>query len=208
MFGRISSASVYLLVLALSQLAAGMNLSYVANCPANDHFFSDIAYFNTTGTTNFTMQQLTGDDKPWYFHLALASQDNMVFRLLSIPKSFLESSTSNDTSPCMYSTDGKDGSLENKQGNETCSGVFSDKCMQAFDVPAGPGGDRFGCPNVDMDEFKDCHSDGIYSGCELVLSHQFKGRQQKNKIQEKLFVARRGIAASLVLIPPHSFRIG
>lgn len=158
------------LLLALGQVVSCLNLTFSGNCTTSGtngttkHM--DSLYFNVTGTTNFTLPQLTGNDDPWYYHLILSAptndnpRDKFIERWLSVPESFLGSEVANRTLLCAYTIDGQDASLENKQGNDTCAGVISDKCKKSFDVVASDV-ESSGCPPVYTG--KDCNTAGIYS---------------------------------------------
>jgi hypothetical protein len=72
----------------------------------------------------------------------------------------------------MYTSNGVDKTLNNKEGNETCDGVVSDDCKEEFDdlKPVSIGS---GCPSAP--EPGKCNSDGFISTCKprSTITQQF-----------------------------------
>lgn len=158
------SSSVGVL-LALSQVVASMNLSWTGNC-SSAPTLTEIKYLNATSITNFTMQKLTGNDDPWYLHLALTTGPTpFIYRLLSVPDSFIKSKTANETLFCAYTIGGKKTTPKTTQGNDTCSGVVSSKCEKAFTAPGGLVSDIH-CPNPPPDS---CDGDALYYTSKLIV---------------------------------------
>lgn len=163
-------------VLALSQAVAGLNLTFTGNCSESTRKsrladVRNIAYYNATGTTNFTARAVSGNDEPWYYYLTLqdgsqnGGRTSFIHRWLGVPGSFLDSDQGNSTSFCMYTSGGYDKSLKNKQGNDTCDGVLSKKCIRGFnDDIASRATD--GCASLDPDVSDECElsaSTGTYT---------------------------------------------
>lgn len=134
-------------------------MSFTGNdCPTNpNEIYSETAYFNASGTTEFYVQGL-GDDasEPWYYSLTLMDERGSKYgpyvnRWLRVPKSYMESEFRKDTSLCMYTSEGVDKSMENTQGNANCNGIVSDECTEAFSSvkPASAGQQCHSPPNRD-----------------------------------------------------------
>lgn len=165
-------------VLALGQLAAGLNLTFTGNCSDSTRqsmlaSVRDIAYYNATGTTGFTARAVSGDDEPWYYYLTLrdgsrnGGRASFIHRWLGVPGSFLDSDQSNRTTFCMYTSRGYDERLENKQGNDTCDGVLSKKCIKGYKDSSGS---RLtdGCPSLASDVNDECKIASSTGTCKLM----------------------------------------
>lgn len=155
--------SVFSVLTALSQAVAGMNVSTSGNCSGYGNMLQDfkrIPYYNTTGTTNFTMKELTGNDDPWYYYLTMRApkndtrfEDGMVDRWLGVPRAFVDTDRGNATRICMATTLGKKKSLKHATGNSTCEGVLSKKCEKLFkESPM----DEKGCPKLSRETIDEC----------------------------------------------------
>lgn len=153
--------------LALGQAAAGLNLTFTGNCTSNSNSTNngnglrDVAYFNTTSTTQFTVPKLTGNDDPWYSYLTLTNSGSSGFidRWLGVPESFLKSDAANGTTACLYTAGGLDKKLKNTQGNSTCDGVLSDKCTESISKLTPSSFGSTNCPSTDPDS--DCNWGGV-----------------------------------------------
>lgn len=164
------------LVLATVQLGSTQNVStpFTGNCsPKSTDGNSTISLdrlTNATGTTSFTLQELSGNDQPWYYYLTLEEgvfpnnrSGGFILRWLGVPESFLNTTKANETQVCMYTFPGLDRDMKNKSGNHTCDGIVSDKCAQSI---LQPKDERFRsdgfCPTITPD--KDCKADFFSSG--------------------------------------------
>lgn len=166
------------LVLVTGQLAAAQMVSrnLTGDCSpmstkGNGTFSAGYSrLINATGTTSFTLQELTGNDQPWYYYLTLEEgifpndrSGGAILRWLGLPESFLNTSKANETRVCMYSIPGLDKDMTNKSGNQTCQGIVSEKCAQSI---LQPKDDQVGfdslCPTIRPD--KDCKADLFSSG--------------------------------------------
>lgn len=165
-------------VSALGQLAAGLNLTFTGNCTDRDRHnlqvsFLDLANFNATGTTSFTARAVSGNDEPWYYYLTLhdGSQkdgpSSSINHWLGVPGSFLDSDQGNRTTFCMYTSGGHDKPLKNKQGNDTCDGVLSKKCIKGYKESSGATL-RGGCPSLDSDVKDECEIGFSTGTCKLM----------------------------------------
>ncbi len=124
--------------LAFGQATAALNLTFSGkDCPSNNEF-SSVTYFNATSTTKFSMEQLGPHiTEPWYYILTFADErgskiEPFIHRWLSVPKSFWDSRSADDTPVCPFTLTGIKKSPKGREGNETCQGVVADKCSNAF----------------------------------------------------------------------------
>lgn len=160
------------LLLALGQVASALNLTYSGNCTSSNSSSIDIPFINATSTTNFTLKELTGNDDPWYYHLALVSPAHkdpthqLIHSWLSIPESFLGTETANKTTLCAHFLDSQEASVKNMQGNNTCAGILSDKCIQGFENIAAPSSFDM-CPSPSSDALDECKSSSGFSSGKL-----------------------------------------
>lgn len=116
------------------------------------------AFYNSTGTTPF---RLSGQDK-WHLSYGLIDerrenswwggkptmQTLAVF--LSVPESFIGSQRANNTEHCVYLMKGRNetSDAEPGDGNESCSGILPEACIDAVRSAAAPrDGD---CPRIDV----------------------------------------------------------
>lgn len=161
------------LFLAMCQLVATQT---TGNCSTqylnSTSYEDDLTHINATGTTSFTLQQLTGNDQPWYYYVTLTeggrqgnSSDVLIHPWLGVPESFLNTAQANETRVCMYTMAAQDKGLTNKDGNQTCAGILSDKCVKSVVSSANALSRSGGCPGIDPD--KDCPSGGYFASSEL-----------------------------------------
>lgn len=164
------------LIMALVSTAASMNISWTGNCSISsvNSDYANLEAFNTTSVTNFTVPGVSGNDDPWYYYLTLRDETHgatgFINRWLGIPESFLESDAANYTDLCSYTISGQDKRMKNTAGNDTCKGVISDKCADAFLNPESKARQSYSFGNCDRIITTDCDSDGIYSTCEFIYS--------------------------------------
>ncbi|KAJ6783103.1 hypothetical protein PWT90_05925 [Aphanocladium album] len=131
-------------VLALSQIVAGVNMTFMDSCPRveeegirND--FKDVDYFNTTSSTSFTMLNVTGVGNNWFLYLTVTDRTHQehpsasyLHYWLAVPDTFLDSDMFNNTRVCMAESKPYNGTLENRNGNDTCKGVVPDDCLNGY----------------------------------------------------------------------------
>lgn len=155
-------------VLALSQLAAGLNLTFMGNCTDfyKEHLtrdFRNYPHLNATAATSFTLPEVTGNDDPWYYYLTVVdntymNETSFMYHWVGVPGSFLASEQGSKTRFCMAMSGGQDKSLKNTQGNDTCDGIVPDTCVKKYKEMAPTlGFDEGTCPLLDRDFTDECH---------------------------------------------------
>ncbi|TDZ15709.1 hypothetical protein Cob_v011397 [Colletotrichum orbiculare MAFF 240422] len=118
--------------------------------------------FNSSGTTASTMGHSADD---WYVSVGISDSRHglvtydgyptgqQVNVFLSVPESLIGSQRGNDTLYCPYRFQSQNVSSSAGSGEETCSGVLSDRCLEALRSAAGPRED--GCPRIDVADDRD-----------------------------------------------------
>ncbi|GAB1319749.1 hypothetical protein MFIFM68171_09959 [Madurella fahalii] len=160
-------------LIAASTILNGASLaaaqSSFEDCPRPiQDIADDNTSFNSTGSASFSLglggDAEGGEDEQqggsWYLSYSLTDRrgDNINFGpwvtaqelnvFLSVPESLIGTRQGNDTRFCMYLMPGQNKT--SGDGSGSCSGVLSDKCLQALRNTPPPTEER--CPQADIEE--------------------------------------------------------
>ncbi|KAJ3473517.1 hypothetical protein NLG97_g10265 [Lecanicillium saksenae] len=170
-------------VLAFSQAVAGLRMSFEGNCTDQDKQrlrgdLGSVAYFNTTSTTSFTMDEMFGFGNNWFLYLTLQDNSHLgresdITTWIGVPENVWKSENATNMRICTATSKTYDKSLKHTNGNRTCQDVVPDDCLEGFKEQALKFDlDKDAFPKLDEDFENKCEVQFVR--CQQLVSNDSK----------------------------------